>query len=171
MKKNLTIQEINNTDDPVLAILKIKTLKSKHANRENSVSMFAQSEEKEEQPLVEKRRIIDTLDKWKLIFDRVSARYKKSRLFEFVGKKLSLEQQKCENKTNHKLFSVVTYGSSSWDRLVFTVMAENDVWAEEMVHQWLHSNGRENHKIDRVMAVVSSDVRAIVNVGAKLVNA
>ena len=54
---------------------------------------------------------------------------------------------------------------------MFTVMAENDVWAEEMVHQWLHSNGRENHKIDRVMAVVSSDVRAIVNVGAKLVNA
>jgi hypothetical protein len=51
---------------------------------------------------------------------------------------------------------------------VFTVMAENNVWAEEMVRQWLNSNGRENYKIDKVMAVVSQDVRAIVNVGAKL---
>jgi hypothetical protein len=68
------------------------------------------------------------------------------------------------------LFSVVTWGSSSTDGLVFTVMAESEVWAEELVRQWLNCNGRENHKIDKVMALVSRDVRGIITVGAKLLD-
>ena len=70
---------------------------------------------------------------------------------------------------NHKLFSIVTY-SSGWDGLVFTVIAENDIWAKELVYQWLEANGRKNHKIDKVTALVSQDVRGIVNIGAKLLD-
>jgi hypothetical protein len=162
---NLTIQEINHREDPVLATLKLKTLKSKHENKEDSVSMLEPLERIEEQLLIEKRQIIDTLVKWQHIFDRVTD--KKSRLLTFKEKKLSLEQQKSEGKANY-LFSVVTHGSSSWDVLKFTVLAENDIWAKELVRQWLNSNGRENHKIDKVMAVISQDIRAIVNVGAKI---
>jgi hypothetical protein len=39
-----------------------------------------------------------------------------------------------------------------------------------LVHQWLNCNGRENHKIDKVMALVSRDVRGIITVGAKLLD-
>ena len=74
----------------------------------------------------------------------------------------------CVKDSSYNLFSIVAYGSSWMDELVFTVLAENDVWAAEIVRQWLNSNGRENYKIDKVRAIVSRDVRAIVNVGAKL---
>ena len=69
---------------------------------------------------------------------------------------------------SRKMFSIAAYGSSWTDELVFTVLAENDVWAEDIVRQWLNSNGKENYKIDKVQAIVSRNVRAIVNVGAKL---
>jgi hypothetical protein len=80
----------------------------------------------------------------------------------------SLKREELMCESSYKLFSVVTWGSSWRDGLVFTVMAENESWAEEMVRQWLVSNGKKNHKIDKVMALVSQDVRAIVNVGAIL---
>jgi hypothetical protein len=72
--------------------------------------------------------------------------------------------------SDFKLFSIETWGSAWTDGLVFTVMAENDVWAEEIVRQWLESNGRENHRIDKVQARVSKNVRGVVNVGAKLLD-
>jgi hypothetical protein len=161
----LAIQEINHHEDPVLTTLKLKTLESKHGNKEDSLSALEQLKRIEEQLLIEKRQIIDNLDKWQHVFDRVAD--KKNRLTEFMEKKLSCEQQKSEGKACYKLFTVVAH-ASSWDALVFSVMAESDVWAEEMVRQWLSSNGRENYKIDQVVAVVSQDVRVIVNVGAKL---
>lgn len=74
------------------------------------------------------------------------------------------------NVSDFELFSIETWGSGWTDRLVFTVMAENDVWAEEIARQWLNSNGRENRRIDKVLALVSRDVRAVVNVGAKLLD-
>ena len=74
----------------------------------------------------------------------------------------------CVKKPNRRLFSIVAHGSSWTEELVFTVLAENDVWAEELVRQWLNSNGKEHYKIDKVQAILSRNVRAIVNVGAKL---
>ena len=86
-----------------------------------------------------------------------------------IDKELSFKQQNNEKEVDHKLFSVVTHGSG-WDCLVFTVIAENDVWAKDLVCQWLEANGRKNHKIDKITALVSRDVRGIVNVGATLLD-
>jgi hypothetical protein len=38
------------------------------------------------------------------------------------------------------------------------------------VRQWLDSNERETDKIDKIQAIVSRNVRAIVNVGSKLLD-
>jgi hypothetical protein len=54
--------------------------------------------------------------------------------------------------------------------MVFTVMAENHVWAEYIVRQWLDSNDREMDKIDKGYAILSRDVRAIVSLGSKLLD-
>jgi DNA-binding ferritin-like protein len=83
-EKKLTIQKNNQPEDPVIATLKLKTIKSAHANEENSVSMLEQLKQIAEQLLVEKRQIIDTLDKWQHIFDKVTD--KKSRLLGFMEK-------------------------------------------------------------------------------------
>jgi hypothetical protein len=85
-----------------------------------------------------------------------------------ISKRDSLKREERMRESSHKIFSVATWGSSWRDGFVFTVMAENEVWAEEMVRQWLVFNGKKNHRIDKVMALVSQDVRAIVNVGAIL---
>ncbi len=90
--------------------------------------------------------------------------------------RLETEQEKNPSKrngmnvNNFMLFLVETWGDSWADGLVFTVMADNDTWAKEIVQQWLNSNGRENHKIDKVQALVSQNIRAVVNVGAKLLD-
>jgi hypothetical protein len=134
------------------------------ANELKLSSVLEKLEEIEKQLLIQKRQLLVTLDKWQSMFDRVTD--KKSRLLALMEQKVLSEQQKSENKSSHKIFSVVASGPSR-DKLVFTVMAENYAWAEEMVLQWLNSNGREDHKIEKVMALVSQDVRAVVNVGAK----
>jgi hypothetical protein len=69
-----------------------------------------------------------------------------------------------------RLFLIESSGSKFTDGLVFTVLAEDHVWAENMVRQWLDSNGRETDKIDKVQAVMSRDVRAIVGLGSKLLD-
>lgn len=122
----------------------------------------------EQKLLVAKKQLIEALDQLQLKSDIITDN--KSRLLAEMERNIISEQQSQKSESGHKLFSVVTWGSSWTDGLVFTVMAENDVWAEELVRQWLESNGRKNHKIDKVMALVSRDVRAIVNVGAKLLD-
>ena len=94
---------------------------------------------------------------------------KRSRFRTDMEQKLSSEQNKI-NLSNNKLFSIETWGPAWNDGLIFTVMAENHVWAEEIVSQWLNSNGRETHRIDKIRALVSQDIRAVVNVGAKLLD-
>lgn len=167
MKKNPTSQENIVKADPLLEALKIQTLEAASTNEENSISELEELEKIGKQFLIEKRQLLDTLDQWQSKFNSITD--KKSHLLADTEKNLSYKQQNSENEASHKLFSVATWGPS-WDGLVFTVMAENEVWAEELVRQWLDSNGRENHKIDKVMALVSRDVRAIVNVGAKLLD-
>ena len=77
-------------------------------------------------------------------------------------------KQQCNKKINIKVFLIETQGPRWDDGLVFTVIAEDHVWAKEMVHQWLDSNCRQYDKIDKIHVLVSQDVRAIVSVGAKL---
>ncbi|KON32355.1 MAG: hypothetical protein AC479_07565 [miscellaneous Crenarchaeota group-6 archaeon AD8-1] len=129
--------------------------------------MLEELKEMEQKLLNEKRQIISTLVKWQSVFDNITN--KKNHLLNHINKENSIKQQKTEKEGNHKLFSIVTY-SSGWDGLVFTVIAENDIWAKDLVCQWLESNRRKNHKIDKVTALVSQDVRGIVNVGAKLLD-
>jgi hypothetical protein len=164
--------------------IKIPTFDLTSTNKENPASLLDELTEMEQQLLIEKKQIISTLVKWQSMFDTVTD--KKSRLLEHIKKEhsskqknsekakkqndKSVEQHNSESLSSHKLFSVVTRGPS-WDGLVFAVMAENDAWAQDLVRQWLDSNGRTDQEIDRVMALVSRDVRGIVNVGAKLLNA
>jgi len=167
MKKKLESQKIENSNSLIEAF-EIPAIDAAYANQEDSVSLLERLEKAEKQLLVGKRQIIDTLLKWESMFDSVAD--KKRQLLECLEKERSPEQQNSEKESRHKLFSIVTWGPSSIDGLVFTVMAENDAWAEELVRQWLNSNCRENHRIDKVMALVSRDVRGILNVGAKLLD-
>jgi hypothetical protein len=174
MKKKSTSENIEN-EKSLQEAFEIPTLNVTCTNEENAISMLDELVEIEKQLLVEKRQIIGNLAKWQSMFDSVSD--KRSRIMKIMEQNFSSKQQNDEEPKqqngetdlDYKLFSVVTWGPS-WDGLVFTVMAENDAWAEELVREWLNSNGRENHKIDKIMALVSRDVRAIVNVGAKLLD-
>ena len=174
MKKKSPSKNIEN-EKSLQEAFEIPTIDVTCTNKENAISMLDELEEIEKQLLVEKRQIIGTLVKWQSMFDSITD--KKSRIMKIMEQNRSSKpqndeepkQQNSETDSDYKLFSVVTWGPS-WDGLVFTVMAENDAWAEELVRQWLNSNGRENHKIDKIMALVSRDLRAIVNIGAKLLD-
>ena len=174
MKKKLPSKNIEN-EKSLQEAFEIPTIDVTCMNKENAISMLDELEEIEKQLLVEKRQIIGTLVKWQSMFDSITD--KRSRIMKIMERNHSSKQQNdeepkkqnSETDSGYKLFSVVTWGPS-WDGLVFTVMAENDAWAEELVRQWLNSNGRENHKIDKIMALVSRDLRAIVNIGAKLLD-
>ena len=183
MKKKVASQNIQ-TNGAVQETLEIPTIDATCKDEDNSVSLLEELKEIEQQLLVEKRQIIGTLVKWQTMFDGVTDN--KRRLMSVVEEKrlskresgIKAEEQdgdgsaqpSSEGESRCMLFSVVSWGPS-WDGLVFTVMAENDAWAEELVREWLDSNGRENHKIDKVMALVSQNARGIVNVGAKLLDA
>ena len=77
-------------------------------------------------------------------------------------------KQKSENETALKLFQIETIPSSFNEGLVFTVLAEDHKRAEELVIEWIKCFGSDNDEIDTIRAVVSRDVRAIINVGTKL---
>jgi hypothetical protein len=139
-----------------------------HVIEENLISELDSLEKQERKLLIEKKRLHDTLDQLQSKVDIISDR--KSRLLAEMERNIISKQQNRKSESSYKLFSVVTWGSSWTDGLVFAVMAESEVWAEDLVRQWLNSNGRGNHKIDKVLALVSRDVRAIVNVGAKLLD-
>ena len=166
IKKNRAAQNIENKNS-VQIPFEIPTLDVSYTSEENSVSLLEQLNEMEQKLLIEKRQIISTLVKWQSVFDSITE--KKNYLLKHIENKHLDKPQNSEKEFSHKLFSVVTY-SSSWDGLVFTVIAENDVWAKDLVHQWLEANGRKNHKIDKITALVSRDVRGIVNVGATLLD-
>jgi len=142
------------------------------ANEENSVSELDLLKEEEKQLkkqlLIETRQLLNNLDQLQSKFDIIA--HKKSRLLAKMEKIFASEKQTSMRESSYRLFSIVTRGASWTDGLVFTVMAENDFWAKEVVCQWLNSNGREYHRIDKVLALGSKDVRAIVNVGAILSN-
>ncbi len=138
------------------------------AYEEISICELESLKEIERQFLTEKKQLLDTLDQLQSKFN--FAYDKRSRLLTKLEKNLASKQKKSTHESNHNLFSIITWGPSWMDGLVFTVMAENDVWAKELVRQWLNSNGRENHRIDKVLGLASQDVRAIVNVGAVLLD-
>jgi len=91
----------------------------------------------------------------------------KRRLIAAIEKKYLSPKSKGDVKSDHKLFLLETSGPKYTDTMVFTVMAENHVWAEHMVLQWLNSNGRELDKIDKGYEIISRDVRAIISIGSK----
>ena len=139
-----------------------------HAIEEDLISELDSFKKQEQQLLVEKRKLLDALNQLQIKSENIQDR--KSNLLAKMEKNVLSELQNSESKSRHMLFSVVTWGSSWTDGLVFTVIAESEVWAEELVRGWLSSNGRKNHKIDKVMALVSQNTRGIINVGAKLLD-
>ena len=122
---------------------------------------------KEEGLLVELRRQRKILGQLQLRISEVTEQ--RRRLMMEVGDQLC-STENCKINSDFKLFSVETWGSAWTDGLVFTVMAENEVWAKHIVREWLKSNGRENHRIDKIQALVSNNLRAVVNVGTKLLD-
>jgi len=116
--------------------------------------------------LFKTKQVVDTLDKLQSMCNTVTE--ERNRVSAKKEKGLMPKQQKRAEGSCHKVFSVVTWGHAWNDGLVFTVLAENEVWAKEFVRQWLDSNGREHHRIDKVLGLLSQNVRAVVNVGAVL---
>ena len=178
MKKKLKSQNIekeNNSHEAFEIPTFDPTCDSSCEDKDDSAALLEELKEGEQKLLVQERQIRDTLVKWQSMFDSVAD--KKSRLLACIEKEHLSKQQNSErarqpiseDELDCKLFSVVTWGSSL-DGLVFTVIAENNAWAEELVRQWLESNGRQNHRIDKVMALISQDARGIINVGAKLID-
>ena len=158
----------NNKTYPYLSSVMAPTPRHSDAFDEDFVSELDSLKKKERMLLVKKKQLLDTLDQLQLESNNIADR--KERLLAEMEKNILPKLENCEKKARHMLFSVVTWGSSWTDGLVFTVMAESEVWAEDLVRQWLNCNGRENHKIDKVMALVSRDVRGIINVGAILLD-
>ncbi len=138
------------------------------AIEEEVISELDSFREQEQRLRVEKKQLMDALDQLQLKSDDLAD--KKNRFLDRMEKDILSKLEKSECRSRHMLFSVFTCGSSWTDGLVFTVMAESEVWAEYLVRGWLSSNGRENHKIDKVMALVSRDTRGIINVGASLLD-
>ena len=116
--------------------------------------------------LFKTNQVVDNLDELQSMCITVTE--KRNRVLAEVEKSHMSKQQKRAEKSSHKVFSVVSCGHAWNDELVFTVLAENEVWAKEIVRQWLDYNGREHHRIDKVLGLVSENVRAVVNVGAVL---
>lgn len=170
IKKSRKLLKNNDNADSLPEPLITQATDRTWVNKENILAELDSLTEEEKQLRIAKRKLLESAreiaDRLKLKSDNIAAR--KSRLMAEMEKTRSSKQHKSENKSDNRLFSIETWGSAWNDGLVFTVIAENDVWAEEIVRQWLNSNGRENHKIDKVMALVSRDVRAVVNVGARL---
>jgi hypothetical protein len=148
-------------------LLRLKEFKRNLMNAKNAFLAFEKLKEGEERDLlIEVERAITILNRTHLKLIRIIE--DRSRPTMETEEKSFNADSACTS--DFKLFSIETWGSAWTDGLVFTVTAENDVWAEEIVRQWLKSNGRENHKIDKVQALVSKNVRGVVNVGAKLLD-
>jgi hypothetical protein len=153
----------SNKESPVFAshVPLADTTAEEPERRENPLSSLEELKEQEKQ-------LLDSLDQVQLQYDCVSD--KRGRLLMALEKNVKTSQIEGRKELILKLFAIETSGSKFTDGMVFTVMAEDHVWAEDMVRQWLDSNERETDKIDKIQAIVSRNVRAIVNVGSKLLD-
>jgi hypothetical protein len=106
----------------------VPTTRHSYVIEENSLSELDSLKKEEQKLLVVLYQLLDTLDQLQSKFDSITDR--KSRLLASMEKNLLSKQQNSEGESSHMLFSVVTWGPSWMDGLVFTVMAENEVWAE-----------------------------------------
>jgi len=169
-KKSSKIQD-KKQDNPasLQAVPLIDVTIGEYEDEENSLSALEAIKEEERHLEAEKKQLIETLKQVQLKSTAIAD--KKNHLIEEMKKTLSLKQRKNENESALTLFQIETGGSSFNDGLVFTVMAEDNVWAEGLVREWLQCYGKDTDKIDKIRAVVSSDVRAIINVGTKLLTA
>jgi len=169
-KKSPKIQdEKQDNPDSLQVVPVIDATIEEYEDEENSLSALKAIKAEESQLEAEKKLLIETLKQVQLKSDAIAG--KKNHLMEEMEKNLSHKQQKNENESALTLFQIETGGSSFNDGLVFTVMAEDNVWAEGLVREWLQCYGKDTDKIDKIRAVVSSDVRAIINVGTKLMTA
>ena len=128
---------------------------------------FKDSLNEKEGLLIELKRQTEILDQLQLKISRIIDQRRRM-VVELEDGVSSTQERNCDS--NFKLFSVETWGSAWTDGLVFTVMADNEVWAKHVVRVWLKANGREDHRIDKIRALVSNDLRAVINVGSKLLD-
>ena len=156
-----------NCIDSEPGILRVKEFEEGLMDVEDAFLALKKLKGKERELLIEAERALKILNKTQLKLSRIIA--KRSRLMMEMEERIASKADSAST-SDFKLFSIETWGSAWTDGLVFTVMAENEVWAEEIVRQWLKSNGKENHRIDKVLALVSRNVRGVVNVGVKLLN-
>ena len=68
---------------------------------------------------------MDALDQLRLKSDDLAD--KKKRLLAKIEKNILIKLENMERRSSYMLFSVITYGSSWTDGLVFTVIAESEV--------------------------------------------
>jgi hypothetical protein len=148
-------------------LLRVEEFKEGLLNVEDAFLALEKLKGEERDLLIEVERAMTILNKKQLKLLRIIE--DRSHLTMEMEEKISANAD-IAGTSAFKLFSIETWGSAWADGLIFTVMAENDIWAEESVRQWLKSNGRENHRIDKVRALVSKSVRGVVSVGAKLLD-
>jgi hypothetical protein len=170
LKKSRKVQDENEDKaNSLQAVPVIDATGEKFVAEETSLSVLEAIKEEERQLAAEKRQLTETLEQLQLKSDAIADR--KSHLLEEMEKNVSFKQQKNDKEPVLQLFQIETGGSSFNDGLVFTVTAEDNVWAEGLVREWLQCYGKETDKVDKIRAVVSRDVRAIINVGTKLLTA
>jgi chromosome segregation ATPase len=141
------------------------TLTSSEDNDEELPASLSELKKQEEQLLDEEKKLLNSLDDLRVQRDRVAE--ERNRLIANAEKRFLSSQGQNLKGPNHRLFVIETSGSKFTDGMVFTVLAEDHVWAEYMVRQWLDSNDRELDKIDKGHEIMSHDVRAIISLGAK----
>jgi hypothetical protein len=137
-------------------------------DKETSHESLGGLKEQENLLLSAEKQFLGSLGEVQVQFSRFAE--ERGRFPTAIEKDFSSLQGKGQEEMFLKLFLIESSGSKFTDGLVFTVFAEDHVWAEDMVRQWLDSNGRETDRIDKVQAVLSRDVRAIVGLGSKLLD-
>jgi hypothetical protein len=158
----------NHTHDREIVDCSLQVLTSKEEINTNKVFPdFNDSLNEKEGLLIELKRQTEILHQLQLKISRIIDQ--RRRMVVELEDGVSLTNERSRD-SNFKLFLVETWGSAWTDSLVFTVMADNEVWAKHVVREWLKANGREDHRIDKIRALVSNDLRAVVNVGSKLLD-
>jgi hypothetical protein len=146
----------------------VSAVSEDHVSRESSQVSLDALKEQDSLLLAAEKQFLGNLVDVQVQLGRFAE--ERGHLLATIEKNLASSHGKNHKEAALRLFLIESSGSKFTDGLVFTVMAEDRVWAEDMVRQWLDSNGRETDKIDKVQAIVSHNVRAIVGLGSKLLD-
>ena len=165
-KERVEEQQINEEKGVFSDLPMVNAINGDHVSKESSQVSLDSLKEQDNLLSAAEKQFLGNLVDVQIQLGRFAE--ERGQLLATMEKNLASSQGNDHKEAALRLFLIESSGSKFTDGLVFTVMAEDRVWAEDMVRQWLDSNGRETDKIDKVQAIVSHNVRAIVGLGSKL---